>query len=67
MPQAPDELRAKFKDDSDAWDALKEHFDEKKFLIHPKVEGYVPTEREADAIDYLVLEWDWEYDSKKPE
>jgi hypothetical protein len=61
MPQAPDYLREKFEDDCAAWDVLdKGGFKEKNFVIyHP--EGCKPTQEEIDAIDYLIMEWDWDY------
>lgn len=63
MPQASDELRAKFPGhDGEAWDVLKEHFTDQKFVIRPKQAGYVATEREWDAICYLCDEWDYGYE-----
>lgn len=64
MPQAPDHLRAKFADDSAAFEALGFNF----FclpggVIYPK-EGYVPNAHEWDAIDYLIMEWDYGYSSE---
>ena len=64
MPQAPDELRAKFPGwDQEAHAVLAEHFDDDNGMIRPKVAGYQWTPREAEAIDYLILEWDYEYSS----
>ena len=60
MPQAPNELRAKFEDDRVAWDVLKDNFIDHRGLIKPKP-GYVPNDRDFEAIDYLVLEWDYAY------
>lgn len=65
MPQATPELQAKFPGmDVEAWEALTTNYDEHRFLIYPKVVGYKPTERESDAIDYLIQEWDWDYDAE---
>lgn len=67
MPQASEELRAKFPgDDAEAWDVLKENFNDTAGVIYPKVEGYKPTEREDDALDYMFYEWDYGFDFKKP-
>lgn len=65
MPQATPELRAKFPEqDSEAWKVLEDsqRFMEFRFLIFPADPSYTPTEREGDAIDYLIQEWDWDYD-----
>jgi hypothetical protein len=62
MPQASDELRAKFPGwDDEALAVLEENFTENRGVIRPKTVGYVPTDREKDAIDYLFQEWDYEY------
>jgi hypothetical protein len=62
MPQASDELRAKFPGwDDEALAVLEENFTENRGVIRPKTAGYVPTDREKDAIDYLFQEWDYEY------
>jgi hypothetical protein len=63
MPQAPQWLRDKFPgDDSEALDVLEDNFTIDKGMIRPKVQGYLHTQREADAISYLVHEWDYAYD-----
>lgn len=63
MPSASDELRAKFPGwDQEALAVLEEHFIDDAGLIRPKVYGYVPTDREREAIDYLFYEWDYGYD-----
>lgn len=65
MPQASSELRAKFPNgDTEALDVIEVNFTESKGLITPKVAGYIPTDRESDAIDYLFQEWDYGYESK---
>lgn len=66
MPSASDELRAKFPgSDQEAREVLKENFDNDRGVITPKIEGYSPTEREWDAVDYLCGEWDYAYEAKK--
>lgn len=63
MPQASDELRAKFP----GWDAEAEEVLKTNFTVHQPSIGiikkrnpeYQPTEREWDAIDYLFHEWDY--------
>lgn len=64
MPQASDELRAKFPGhDEEAFKVLEENFVVRRDgMIVPKVKGYKPTPREDDAIDYLFHEWDYGYD-----
>lgn len=60
MPQASDELRAKFPGhDQEAWEVLKEHFDDDRGMIRRKDKTRQPTEREFEAIDYLCDEWDY--------
>ena len=63
MPQATDELRAKFPGwDGEALDVIRENFTVNRGgLIYPKVKGYKPTQREDEAIDYLFQEWDYAY------
>lgn len=61
MPQAPDYLRAKFAHDGEAWAALGDNFTDTRGLIRPKP-GHKPTDREFDAIDYLVMEWDYAWE-----
>lgn len=62
MPQASEELRAKFPgSDREACDVLSLNFVNTKGNITPKVKGYVPNEREDDAIEYLFREWDYTY------
>lgn len=62
MPTAPEHLRARFADDSAAWDVLREHYRDDRGVIRPKPPGRWPSTHEARAIDYLVLEWDYGYD-----
>lgn len=61
MPQAPKYLTDKFEDDCAAWDILdKGGFKERSFIIyHP--EARKPNKEENEAIDYLIMEWDWDY------
>jgi archaellum biogenesis protein FlaJ (TadC family) len=62
MPQATDELRAKFPgDDSEALEVIQKNFYEVLGVISKKEPLYEPTQREWDAIDYLFHEWDYEY------
>ncbi len=63
MPQASEELRAKFPgSDQEAHGVLVENFIlSKGWIIRPKVAVYKMTEREGDAIDYLCDEWDYGY------
>jgi len=62
MPQASDELRAKFPGgDQEAIEVLRRHFVAQKFIWRKIDPTYKPTRREWDAIDYLFHEWDWGY------
>jgi len=63
MPQASDELRAKFPGhDQEAFDVIDVNFSTSRGgIIFPKKLGYKMTEREGDAIDYLCDEWDYAY------
>lgn len=62
MPQSPAHLQAQFPSDSEALEILKENFIiYRNGMIGRKDPGYVPTEKEKDAVDYLVLEWDYGY------
>lgn len=63
MPQASDELRAKFPgSDQEALEVLSANFIETKFVFRKKDAAYVPTRREWEAIDYLFHEWDFGYE-----
>ena len=64
MPQATDELRAKFPgDDGEALDVLEQNFVvDRTGVIRKKDSAYKPTDREFDAIDYLFQEWDYGYE-----
>jgi hypothetical protein len=67
MPQATEELRAKFPgNDCEAFEVLKGNFNDHAGVIYPKTVGYEMTEREGDAIDYLCDEWDYCYSPTKP-
>ncbi len=60
MPKATPELAAKFKDDDEAWQVLKlAGWKENNGMLEAPADNYRPTGREADAVDYLVDEWDW--------
>ena len=63
MPQASDELRAKFPgDDQEALAVIDANFwISRGGVIYPKQIGYQMTEREGEAIDYLCDEWDYAY------
>lgn len=63
MPQASEELRAKFPgSDQQAFEVIRNNFDVSRAgMICPKVQGYKPTAEEWDAIDYLFYEWDYGY------
>jgi hypothetical protein len=63
MPQASEALRAKFPgDDAEALEVLVANFTEDRGVFRPKIKGYQPTQREAEALDYLWLEWDYAYE-----
>lgn len=62
MPQASDYLRGQFEHDGAAWDVLRAHFTESRGVIRPK-NGHAPSAAEFEAIDYLVMEWDYAYAS----
>ena len=62
MPQASDELRAKFPGhDSEALAVIEKNFVNDKGWISRKDVGYQPTDREWDALTYLIHEWDYAY------
>jgi hypothetical protein len=62
MPQASDELRAKFPgQDSEALAVIQTNFNDDRGWLTLKDPSYKPTERERDAVDYLVFEWDYTY------
>lgn len=68
MPQASEELRAKFPgSDQEALEVIADNFGDKAGFIYPKVSGYKMTEREGDAIDYLCDEWDYAYSPERPD
>ncbi len=56
-----------FDDDDQAWEVLKDNFNDDAGIIYPKVLGYKATEMENSAIDYLWEEWDYGYLPSKPE
>ncbi len=60
MPQARSELTDQFETDRDAWCFLSKHkFTQHRFLIHIASKRKL-TKKEADAIEYLITEWDWD-------
>lgn len=63
MPSAPAHLCAKFPGgDEEALRVLVDRFDvDRTGMIRPKFHGLVVAPREAEAIDYLWLEWDYGY------
>ena len=63
MPQATDELRAKFPGyDQEAFAVIKANFTiSRGGVIYPKQIGYQMMKHEFDAIDYLCGEWDYDY------
>lgn len=61
MPQGPDHLHERWGDDGAAWQFLKERgFTHVAFVIQAKP-GHAMTDDEQSAIEYLILEWDWDY------
>lgn len=64
MPQATDELRAKFPGwDAEAMEVLEKNFICSKGGVYRKKDpNYEPTQREWDAIDYMWQEWDYGYE-----
>ena len=51
-----------FASDSDALAVINTNFRcSRGGILFPKESGYVPTEREQNAIDYLIMEWDYGY------
>lgn len=63
MPQGPAHLHEKFGDDGVAWEWLESRgFTHNKGVIKKPHAKYVLTDADYDAIDYLILEWDWDYD-----
>jgi hypothetical protein len=66
MPQATNELRAKFPGyDSEAMEVLEKNFTHSRGVYRKKDPSYQPTEREWDAIYYMFQEWDFGYDEAK--
>lgn len=62
MPQASEELRAKFPGyDVEAHAVLENNFTEKAGVFRRKDANYIPTEREEEALDYMFHEWDYCY------
>lgn len=64
MPQAPQHLQDRWTDDGAAFEQLAGRFVVTRGgVIKPKTTT-VPTEADLSAIDYLILEWDYGYDSE---
>jgi hypothetical protein len=62
MPQASSELQAKFPNgDTEAMDVLHVNFTWPAGLIRKNDPQHTPTQREIDAINYLMQEWDFGY------
>lgn len=64
MPSAPAELQDKFPGmDSEAIEVLEKHGWSMSpgFIWSPPAPTYKPSQREWDAIDYLIQEWDYGY------
>lgn len=62
MPQATDELRAKWGNggDEEAWTQLAGKTVEVAGMISFR-KGYEPTEDDLSAVEYLCQEWDYGY------
>lgn len=60
MPQATEELRAEWTDET-ALHWLAGNFRWPDGMIRAKA-GYVPTERDLSAIDYMCCEWDFAWE-----
>lgn len=62
MPQATEELREIWHQEGDgkALAHLAPNFTHRWGVIQPR-HGYVPTEQDYSAIDYLCQEWDYAY------
>lgn len=65
MPQTSDELRAKW-DDGTAHEQLALNFLCKAGLFTER-EGYVPTDEDYSALQYLCEEWDYAYQRRPKE
>lgn len=50
-----------FDSDSDAWVQLGDNFIDNVGIIQPKP-GYYPSAEDYDAINYLIVEWDYGYE-----
>lgn len=61
MPSGPAHLHERWGDDGAAWQFLKERgFTHVAFVIQAKPDNAMDDD-EMSAIEYLVLEWDWDY------
>lgn len=63
MPEAPAYLRAMFDGDQAAFAALGSNYCVTRGGVIMPRGSHSPTERERAAIHYLILEWDYAYDS----
>lgn len=61
MPSAPPEMQERWETDSKALDFLKSHgySYNKDYSWNLPNPNHKMTDQEADAISYLILEWDW--------
>lgn len=61
MPSGPAHLHERWGDDGAAWDFLASRgFAHVKSVIQPKDNHELDLD-EQSAIEYLILEWDWDY------
>lgn len=69
MPSGPAHLHARFGDDWVAWKYLQRRgFTMAKGFVSPPFQSYVMSQMEDDAVDYLLMEWDWDYNvARAPE
>lgn len=62
MPQGPSHLHEKFGEPHVALAVLlSTRFSLSGGVISPRVQDMVVSDEEGDAIDYLVMEWDYAY------
>lgn len=60
MPTGPAELHEKWKDDGNACEYLEQRGYKLTTDYRWRVpEGHTPTDEEAEAVTYLILEWDY--------
>jgi hypothetical protein len=62
MPSARERLRQIFSSDAEALAVLNKNFTVSRGgVIQPRVSEYKATSQEYDALDYLMMEWDYDY------